>query len=286
MALANPPAPLIVERDQVSKLEQVIIQGNLAELTPEQRVTYYSALCEAVGLNPLTKPFEYLTLNGKLILYAGKSCTEQVRLIRGISVDRLERDTQNDLAMVTAYGRDRSGRADSAMGAVSIRGVSGEALANAWMKAETKAKRRLTLSLGGLGMLDEVELDSVPGAWRTEVDEAGVIVEGAGVTVEPQKLSERLASKAAATTAAGTSPAPTAEPAAVDNAPEADPPPVSGAPIDEPGGPAEASGEAATSAPSPSPAPKCDAFHPTLGRCVRDGEHPANHRNREGETWR
>jgi hypothetical protein len=32
------------------------------------------------------------------------------------------------------------------------------------MKAVTKAKRRVTLSICGLGMLDETEVDSVPGA--------------------------------------------------------------------------------------------------------------------------
>lgn len=31
---------------------------------------------------------------------------------------------------------------------------------------------------------------------------------------------------------------------------------------------------------------KCDAFHPQLGRCTREGSHSANHRNREGETWK
>ena len=37
-------------------------------------------------------------------------------------------------------------------------------MANARMKALTKAKRRLTLSLCGLGMLDETEVVSIPGA--------------------------------------------------------------------------------------------------------------------------
>ena len=35
------------------------------------------------------------------------------------------------------------------------------ALANAIMKAETKAKRRVTLSICGLGMLDETELETI-----------------------------------------------------------------------------------------------------------------------------
>jgi hypothetical protein len=39
----------------------------------------------------------------------------------------------------------------------------GDVLANALMKAETKAKRRVTLSLAGLGWLDETELDTIPG---------------------------------------------------------------------------------------------------------------------------
>jgi len=42
--------------------------------------------------------------------------------------------------------------------------VGGEARANLMMKAETKAKRRVTLSICGLGMLDETEVESLPPA--------------------------------------------------------------------------------------------------------------------------
>ena len=45
---------------------------------------------------------------------------------------------------------------------VPIEGLRGEALSNAMMKATTKAKRRVTLSLCGLGMLDETEVESIP----------------------------------------------------------------------------------------------------------------------------
>ena len=48
------------------------------------------------------------------------------------------------------------------MGAVSTAGLKGEALANSMMKATTKSKRRVTLSICGLGMLDETEIDSIP----------------------------------------------------------------------------------------------------------------------------
>jgi hypothetical protein len=51
---------------------------------------------------------------------------------------------------------------DAAKGAVSVQGLKGEALANALMKAETKAKRRATLSICGLGFLDETEIEDIP----------------------------------------------------------------------------------------------------------------------------
>ncbi|EOV0478051.1 hypothetical protein ACOIM4_001927, partial [Campylobacter coli] len=44
-------------------------------------------------------------------------------------------------------------------GALNIKNLGGDNLANAIMKAITKAKRRVTLSICGLGMLDESELD-------------------------------------------------------------------------------------------------------------------------------
>jgi hypothetical protein len=46
---------------------------------------------------------------------------------------------------------------------VALGTLKGDALANALMKCETKAKRRVTLSLAGLGWLDETELETIPG---------------------------------------------------------------------------------------------------------------------------
>jgi hypothetical protein len=54
------------------------------------------------------------------------------------------------------------GRTDESLGAVSLVGLEGEALANSLMKAETKAKRRVALSICGLGMLDETEVEAIP----------------------------------------------------------------------------------------------------------------------------
>jgi hypothetical protein len=41
-------------------MEQVVISGDLSELNAGQRAEYYAAVCRSLGLNPLTKPFEFL----------------------------------------------------------------------------------------------------------------------------------------------------------------------------------------------------------------------------------
>lgn len=151
----------LAANNQASVLEQVVINGDLSKLSPEERVIYYKSVCESVGLNPLTKPFDYITLNGKLTLYARKDATDQLRARDNVSITRLEREIVNDICLVTAYAETAS-RQDAATGAVNIKGLSGDALANAIMKAETKAKRRVTLSICGLGMLDETEIETIP----------------------------------------------------------------------------------------------------------------------------
>lgn len=146
------------------QIESVLIGGNLNSLTVEQRVEYYRALCRSLGLNPLTKPFDYLALNGKLVLYAKRDCTDQLRKIHHVSVTHLTSQTVDGMCIVRVEVKDREGRTDAAIGAVWVKALSGLDLANAIMKTETKAKRRATLSICGLGMLDESELDTVENA--------------------------------------------------------------------------------------------------------------------------
>lgn len=152
-------------------IERVLIAGDLSKLNPDERVSYYNAVCRSVGLNPLTKPFEYITLNSKLTLYARRDCTDQLRKIHSVSIKIIARELVEDCYVVTARASDHIGREDESIGAVSIAGLKGEAKANAMMKAETKAKRRVTLSICGLGMLDETEVETIPDA-KVEVTPA------------------------------------------------------------------------------------------------------------------
>lgn len=148
--------------------EQVLIRGDLSALGEAERVKYYADVCKSVGLNPLTKPFEYIQLNGKLRLYALKDCTDQLRSIHGVSVTDMTESEREGVFIVTVKVQDKTGRTDIAKGAVNIANLKGEVLANALMKAETKAKRRATLSICGLGLLDETEVDDIPAQQKTQ----------------------------------------------------------------------------------------------------------------------
>lgn len=162
----------LMVRPNGAMVESVLLNGDLRDLSPEMRLEYYKSVCESVGLNPLTKPFEYIVLNGKLTLYARKDATDQLRSLHGISVTDMTESEREGVFTVTVKVQNRDGRTDMAKGAVNIANLKGEALANALMKAETKAKRRATLSICGLGLLDETEIETIPAAAIATVEEA------------------------------------------------------------------------------------------------------------------
>jgi len=156
----------LIERTILSSelQEKVLLGGDLSKLSPQERLAYYNNVCLSLDLNPLTRPFEYIVLNGKLTLYARKDCTEQLRTKHNISVTILSREVVEGTYIVTARAQTANGRQDESIGAVPIANVTGNDRANAMMKAETKAKRRVTLSICGLGMLDETELETIKSA--------------------------------------------------------------------------------------------------------------------------
>lgn len=169
-------------KDELAQvIERVAIIGDLSKISASDRIRYYARLCESLGLNPLTRPFEYIWLNNKLTLYAKKDGTDQLRAIKRISIDAIARSEDKERALYAARveGHLPDGRRDESTGIVSIKGLTGLDLANAMMKAETKGKRRLTLSLAGLGFLDETEVLDTPGARAVQVDpDTGEILHG------------------------------------------------------------------------------------------------------------
>ena len=156
--------------NQSAVIESVVIGGDLSRLTPAQRVSYYQAVCKSLGLNPLTKPFDYLVLKGKLTLYARKDAADQLRNINRVSIGKPDIRFEDDWIIVTVTASTPDGRTDSDVGAVNKKDMQGD-FGNALMKAVTKAKRRVTLSICGLGMLDETEVETIPQAHVVEIEQ-------------------------------------------------------------------------------------------------------------------
>jgi len=112
-------------------IEQLLAVNDLSVLTSAQRVKLIKMLCESLGLNPLTRPLQFVEFKSadgdgnseakkKLSIYATKECTEQLRKIHGVSVEDLKREVVENICIVTAYVQDKTGRKDTSTGAVPL----------------------------------------------------------------------------------------------------------------------------------------------------------------------
>lgn len=155
----------LVQSEQMDgkTLLALITSGDMGGLDPERKMAYYKSRCEAAGLDPRTAPFQFIRLQGKETLYATKGATDQLARNHKIRLHVVSQETAGDIRVVMVRATTGDGRETDEMGAVPIMGLKGADLANAYMKAITKAKRRAVLSLCGLGMMDETELETIPG---------------------------------------------------------------------------------------------------------------------------
>ena len=196
---------LAEREDAASALAHILATGDLSQLSNEQRVAHYLSLCRKLGLLAESRPFDWLQLDGKLVLYPNKSCTEQLRRQHQISVKIVRKEPVGDLFCVEVEGRTPSGRTDQASKYVSTttwdrqegryKRLAGDKLAHAYAKAETGAKRRLVLSMVGLAAVpdpDELAHGRV------------VVVDGTGAVVDrPTEQQRYLADVPAAAHAIG-----------------------------------------------------------------------------------
>lgn len=183
-------------------MQKALAIGDISQMSDEMRVQYYVATCESMGLNPMTAPFDVIKTDaGKMVLYPNMRCAEQLRMKYGVSTRVISRERVDGLYIVTVQASTRDGRVDEAIGAVPLEKEQGEwktsqngrryfaaekdaqgnpimsrlignDLANAMKKAESQAKRRATLSICGLGYVNEqaamakdarVDFDAVTG---------------------------------------------------------------------------------------------------------------------------
>lgn len=213
----------VVPMDVSAAALQSALAGDLRRLTPDERLKFYGALCKFTGLNPLSKPFDWLELNGKLVLYANKGCAEQLRKIHKVSIDIIDRKVEFGCLVVRVKAGDGDGRHDESLAAVPFNERNPAEVANALMKVETKAKRRVTFSICGLSMFLDREQEDEP------AKPAAVITDAETAQDRAARLNESLTAgekQEAVDVPEVISPAPVVSPEPAATAPESAPPPA------------------------------------------------------------
>lgn len=147
---------------QARVIDSLVLRGDISLLNPQDRARYYIEYCQQLGLNPASNPLAILKLNGKEVLYPTRGATDQLAAIHRLNREVIEGPELRKFGNVELlYCKVRvshpNGRVETALAT-----LPGRVDDNALMKLETKAKRRGTLSILGLGLLDETEIESIP----------------------------------------------------------------------------------------------------------------------------
>lgn len=167
--------PVVVTKPKkqldLAAIDNFMVRADINSMNEAQIDKYVKKLCELVAINPITRPFDIFTQKGKKVIYANKGCAEQLRNIWHISIRIVKREVIEGVYTVTVAAQ-MGDRVDESTGCVWIEGIKGDERANAMMKAETKGKRRVTLSICGLNMPDDLEVDTIPNARRGGLSES------------------------------------------------------------------------------------------------------------------
>jgi hypothetical protein len=163
-------APAVVQQSNTAlavkptnSFYDLVVDGDLAKLTPDQRVQFLKNVTESLGLNPMTRPFGLIKLDNKVTLYALKEASTQLAKRDNVSVKLGEYVyiKERNMLMVSVTASSPDGRCTDDIAAIPLGDkVGGEAAANSYMKLATKAKRRAILTHCGLGIIDESELET------------------------------------------------------------------------------------------------------------------------------
>lgn len=178
-ALANP-------EDATAALTHYLGTGDLSRLPGEQRAALYLDTCQSLNLNPRTRPFDWIefydpeTKGKKLTLYPNRSCAEQLRRQHQIRVQIVKEEIVGELFKVIVKGTRPNGVTDEATAYVPLTDkdgnrLRGQRLANAFMKGQTVAKRRLTFSM--VGMFAPPEMEELQQARIVVVDGSGNVLD-------------------------------------------------------------------------------------------------------------
>ena len=174
-----------------TSLLSLITKGNLNGMSDDQVIQVYVARCESIGVDPRTQPFDVLVLNGAKRLYPNSRLAEQLIQRHRLSTTKTrEETTPEGIRIVEVEVSDALGRKVSATGALFVKALTGQPLADAWMKCETKATRRAVLRFCGLGQIaEQPEIEDVQYTVRQSVDvDTGEITSGDDDLAEKERV--------------------------------------------------------------------------------------------------
>lgn len=172
-------------------IDSFVTRGDWSALTPKARALAYVNVCTGLGLNPASMPLSFLRLNGKDVLYVGRGATDQLAARHKLNREIVDGPKIVDIngtkiALAVCKATLPGGRFETATATLPIQDPP-----NLFMKLETKAKRRATLSVLGLGIMDESEVDNIPAKDRGEPL----------TVVDPELVRAQLAAPTATATA-------------------------------------------------------------------------------------
>jgi hypothetical protein len=168
-------------------------------MTADERAGYVSTLCKALHLNPLTRPAQFINLSGREVLYLTRTATDQLAAMHNLNRKTIDGPRVVDVCgtkvgLCTVEVSLPNGRSETATATLPAADF-----VNLYMKLETKAKRRGTLSILGLGVLGEDEIETIPDAKRSTLNDApattaqehpqrpGPTLDGLGIEAPPKR---------------------------------------------------------------------------------------------------
>jgi hypothetical protein len=171
------------------------LNGSVSHFDKSQKQALLSKLCITLGLNEELQPFRiYSNTRGEEYIYATKECCAQLRHRECISIHEIgEPIFANSTISVRVKGSNKHGRESWEIGSVGVvPELSPSQVAHGVMTAVTKAKRRLTLCLSGLGVLADVELEDMNSVVTNGTEQQTLDSIDTKVAMEVNKLFDNI----------------------------------------------------------------------------------------------
>lgn len=167
----------------IETMHALMTAGDLSGLTKEQQAIAYLEACRDLGLNWRTKPFIIAKVgNGPATLYPTVEGIEQLAAIHHVDTHVDGETMLEGIYSVRVRAVLPNGRGATKTGKMFVKGMNGQALANAMMKAESKAYRRAVRAVVSLNSYRPTDPTAKP---IFEPPEPAIVAEAVALVIEP-----------------------------------------------------------------------------------------------------